>query len=152
LEGEELFEIWSQTKYEGLFSGWCLFGGEMRFNLSLPRFLSLSLFLAFFGITARAGGRAKGFVGVAAGRFLALAVLLILVGSSLQAQTNNGAIAGSILDSSGGAIAGAQIAATGLETHSVYNTVSSSTGGYRLSDLVSFWGLTTFQSQRPASK
>ena len=29
-------------------------GGEMRFNLSLLRFLSFSLFLAFFGITARA--------------------------------------------------------------------------------------------------
>jgi hypothetical protein len=76
------------------------------------------------------------FVGAAAGRLLGVAVLLILVGSSLQAQTNNGAIAGSILDSSGGAIAGAQVSATGVETHSVYNTISSSTGAYRLSDLV----------------
>src|ERR1700676_2075852 len=136
LEGEAVWRCGRRRKYEGLFSGRCLFGGEMRFNLSLPRFLSFSLFLEFFGITARAGGRAMRFAGAAAGRLLGVAVLLILVASSLQAQTNNGAIAGSILDSSGGAIAGAQVSATGVETHSVYNTVSSSTGAYRLSDLV----------------
>lgn len=73
---------------------------------------------------------------VAAGRLLAVAVLFIFAGLSLRAQTSNGAIAGSIVDSSGGAVVGAQIAATGVETHSVYNTVSSSTGAYRLSDLV----------------
>jgi len=69
-------------------------------------------------------------------RFLAVAFLLSIATHSLHAQTSNGAIAGSILDSSGGAVAGAQITATGVETHSVYNTVSSSTGAYRLSDLV----------------
>src|SRR5215471_18887917 len=76
---------------------------------------------------------------VAPGRFLAVAVMFIfpvLAGFPLHAQTNNGAIAGSILDSSGGAIAGAEVVATGVETHSVYNTVSSSTGAYRFSDLV----------------
>src|SRR6267378_1701562 len=73
---------------------------------------------------------------VAPGRFLAVAVLFIFAGFSLRAQTSNGAIAGSILDSSGGAVVGAQIAATGVETHSVYNTVSSSTGAFRLSNLV----------------
>src|SRR5215470_4707664 len=76
---------------------------------------------------------------VAPGRFLAVAVLFvfaIFAGFPLHAQTNNGAIAGSVLDSSGGAIAGAEVVATGVETHSVYNTVSSSTGAYRLSDLV----------------
>lgn len=77
-----------------------------------------------------------GFVGVAIRRFLFAIFLLSLTGVTLPAQTNNGAIAGSILDSSGGAIVGAQITATGVETRSVYNTVSSSTGGYRLSDLV----------------
>lgn len=77
----------------------------MRFNVSLLRFLSFSLFLTFSGITARA-------------------------------QTNNGAIAGSILDSSGGAIADAQVQATSVETHSVYTTVASATGAYRFSDLV----------------
>lgn len=73
---------------------------------------------------------------VAPGRFLAVGVLFIFAGFSLRAQTNNGAIAGSVLDSSGGAIAGAEVVATGAETHSVYNTISSSTGAYRLSDLV----------------
>jgi hypothetical protein len=74
---------------------------------------------------------------VTPGRFLAFAAMLFtLSGFSLRAQTNNGAIAGSILDSSGGAIAGAEVTATGVETHSVYTTVSSSTGAYRLSDLV----------------
>src|SRR6266436_6213956 len=136
LESVELFEIWSQTKYEGLFSGPRLLGGEMRFNLSLPRFLSLSLSLAFSGITARAGGRAMRSLVVMGGRFLAVAFLLSIATHSLRAQTSNGAIAGSILDSSGGAVPGAQVTATGVETHSVYNTVSSSTGAYRLSDLV----------------
>src|SRR5258707_11187313 len=69
-------------------------------------------------------------------RFLAVAILLSIATHSLHAQTSNGAIAGSILDSSGGAVAGAQVTATGVETHSVYNTVSSSTGAYRFSDLV----------------
>src|SRR5258705_1408440 len=73
---------------------------------------------------------------VAPGRFLAVAVLFIFAGFSLHAQTNNGAIAGSILDSSGGAIAGAQVTATSVETHSLYNTVSSSTVAYLFSDLV----------------
>jgi len=76
------------------------------------------------------------FVLVAAGRLLFASLLLTLTGFTLHAQTSNGSIAGSILDSSGGAVAGAQVKATGVETHSVYNTVSSSTGGYRLRDLV----------------
>src|SRR5215469_8905467 len=73
---------------------------------------------------------------VAAGRILLAALFLGFLGSSLKAQTNNGAITGSILDSSGAAVVGAQVMATGEETHSVYNVVSSSTGAYRLSDLV----------------
>lgn len=77
-----------------------------------------------------------GFVGVAIRRLLFGIFLLSLTGIALHAQTNNGAIAGSILDSSGGAVVGAEITATGVETHSVYNTVSSSTGAYRLSNLV----------------
>ena len=77
-----------------------------------------------------------GFVGVTLRRLFFAIILLSLTGVALHAQTNNGAIAGSILDSSGGAIVGAQITATGVETHSVYTTVSSSTGAYRLNDLV----------------
>jgi hypothetical protein len=73
---------------------------------------------------------------VQAGRFLVSLLVLILLGSSIQAQTNNGAIAGSVLDSTGAAVVGAEVTATGVATHSVYNVVSSSTGAYRLSDLV----------------
>lgn len=69
-------------------------------------------------------------------RFLVASLLLIVLGFSVHAQTNNGAIAGSILDSSGGAVPDAQLTATGVGTNSVYNTVSSSTGAYRFSDLV----------------
>jgi hypothetical protein len=76
------------------------------------------------------------FVGVAAGRLFFAAFLVVLSGFALHAQTSSGAIAGSILDSSGGAVADAQVTATGVESHSVYNTVSSSTGAYRLSGLV----------------
>src|SRR5580704_9917585 len=104
LERELLFDIRSPAKYS-VCSVLGAFGGEMRFHVSLLRFLSLSLFLTCSGITARA-------------------------------QTNNGAISGSILDSSGGAVADAQVRATGVETHSVYTAVSSATGAYRFSDLV----------------
>jgi hypothetical protein len=61
-------------------------------------------------------------------RFLSFALLILFAVHSLPAQTNNGAISGSIIDSSGGAVADAQIQATSVESHSVYNTVSTSTG------------------------
>jgi len=67
--------------------------------------------------------------------FLTLA-LILLAGRPLFAQTNNGGIAGSILDSSGGAVVDAQVVATGVETHTVYTTTSTSTGAYRFSNLV----------------
>jgi hypothetical protein len=71
------------------------------------------------------------------GRTLAVVLLVFLVATtSLLAQTNNGSITGSILDSSGGAVADAEVQATGVETHSVYTTVSSSTGAYHFSDLI----------------
>jgi len=70
-----------------------------------------------------------------ASRFLVLLTLLFLASHSLPAQTNGG-IAGSILDSSGGAVVDAQVVATGVETHTVYTTISTSTGAYRFGDLV----------------
>jgi len=79
-------------------------GGEMRFNLSLLRFLSFSFFLTFSGITARA-------------------------------QSDRGAIAGTVLDSSGGAVEGATVTATDSATNTVYNATTGPTGGYRLYDL-----------------
>jgi hypothetical protein len=69
------------------------------------------------------------------GHVFSVVVLLLLVATSLFAQTNNGSITGSILDSSGGAVADAEVQATGVETHSVYTTASSSTGAYHFSNL-----------------
>ena len=68
--------------------------------------------------------------------FLAVAALLLFPSHSLRAQTNNGGITGTILDSSGAVVVGAQVVATGVETHSVYTTTSTATGAYRFSDLV----------------
>src|SRR5713226_3292237 len=76
----------------------------MRFNLSLLRYLSFSLFLTFSGITARA-------------------------------QSDRGTIAGTVLDSSGGAVEGATVTATDSATNTVYNATTGPTGGYRLYDL-----------------
>jgi hypothetical protein len=69
-------------------------------------------------------------------RSFLLVLLLMFSSSPLRSQTNNGSISGSILDSSGGAVAGAQVQATGVETHTVYTTVSTATGAYRFSNLV----------------
>jgi hypothetical protein len=69
-------------------------------------------------------------------RFFSITLLLLFALSPLRSQTNNGAITGSILDTTGGSVADAQIQATGVETHSVYTTVSTATGAYRFSNLV----------------
>jgi hypothetical protein len=63
-----------------------------------------------------------------------VAVCLVVI-SSAVAQSDRGAIAGSVFDTSGAAIAGASIEIKGEQTGSVYNTVSSSTGGYRINDM-----------------
>jgi hypothetical protein len=76
----------------------------MRFNLSLLKFLSFCLFLAFSGITARA-------------------------------QSDRGTIAGTVLDSSGSAVADATVTATHTETGGVYTAITGPTGGFRLYDL-----------------
>jgi Carboxypeptidase regulatory-like domain len=69
-------------------------------------------------------------------RFLVVFAFFSIAGRPLWAQTNNGGITGTILDSSGAAISGAEVVATGAETHTVYTTTSTSTGAYRFLDLV----------------
>src|SRR5260370_12138089 len=54
LGGEQLFEIRSPAKLRVCSEIGAFLGGEMRFNLSLLRFLFFSLFLTFSGITVRA--------------------------------------------------------------------------------------------------
>src|SRR3974377_1830464 len=60
----------------------------------------------------------------------ALAVLSLLAANLTFGQSNRGAIAGSILDSSGGAVAGADVQARGVDTGTVYTTTSTETGAY----------------------
>src|SRR5262249_11873164 len=59
----------------------------------------------------------------------------VLSGFSLHAQSNTGAIAGSVLDSSGAVVQSASITATGVETGTVYMTTSTDTGAYRIPDM-----------------
>jgi len=61
-------------------------------------------------------------------------LLLVMVGST-AAQSDRGAIAGTVLDSSGAAVTGASVTLKGVDTGSVYKTVSSSSGGYRVNDI-----------------
>lgn len=67
---------------------------------------------------------------------VSLFLLLLLACHPLVAQTGNGGIAGTIMDSSGAIVAGAEVTATGAETHTIYTTTSTSTGAYRFSNLV----------------
>src|SRR6267378_4379425 len=76
------------------------------------------------------------FLFTSARRFLVVAALLFFSCHSLCAQTNNGGITGSILDSSGAAVAGAEVTATGAETHTIYTTTSTASGAYRFGNLV----------------
>src|SRR5580704_599530 len=68
-------------------------------------------------------------------RFLAFSVFLIFSGITARSQSDRGTIAGTILDSSGAAVQGATIVATGVDTGAVYKTTSTDTGTYRISDM-----------------
>jgi len=59
---------------------------------------------------------------------------LLMLGVAF-AQSDRGTIAGSVLDSSGAAIPGAAVTITGAATGSVYRTVSTADGLYRVSDI-----------------
>ena len=59
------------------------------------------------------------------------ALVVLFVAAFAVGQTNQGVIAGNVLDSTGAAIANAKISAKNAATGSVYNTVSSGTGNYR---------------------
>ncbi len=103
LQGEPGFRF-GRGDVEGLFGDRCKFGGVMRFNLSLLRFLSFSLLLAFSGITART-------------------------------QSDPGTIAGTVEDSSGGVVTGAQVTVKGADTSSEYSTFTGPTGGFRIPEV-----------------
>src|SRR5690242_11755462 len=67
--------------------------------------------------------------------FSITAILNLAMAVCAVGQSDRGSIAGTILDSSGAVVAGAEITATGAQTGAVYKTTSNSTGAYRLPDL-----------------
>src|SRR5271163_1400292 len=72
-------------------------------------------------------------------RFLWTALIfvsVVIVGSQVYAQTNAGALAGTITDPSGSAVAGAVVTASNAATGQSSKTTASSTGDYRLSELL----------------
>lgn len=64
-------------------------------------------------------------------RWAVFAVLLLVGLHTVQAQTNQGQIAGNVVDSTGAAVPNAPVEAKSEETGSVYNAISSSAGSYR---------------------
>jgi hypothetical protein len=68
-------------------------------------------------------------------QFLVLAVLSFGLALSASAQSDRGTITGTILDSTGGAIQGAEITATGADTGAVYRTVSNENGAYKIPEM-----------------
>ena len=60
-----------------------------------------------------------------------VALIFSLAAPCAWAQTNEGQLSGTVLDSSGAEIAGATIAAKNEATGSTYNTTSTSSGGFR---------------------
>jgi len=65
----------------------------------------------------------------AIGSFLAVTTILTL------AQSDRGAISGTVLDSSGAVVANADITVTGTRTNIVYKATSTSSGAYRIPDV-----------------
>src|SRR5437868_13068778 len=59
---------------------------------------------------------------------------LLILSANLLGQTNQGSIAGNVLDPSGAVVAGAHLTATDKNTGSAYETVSSGAGSYRFSN------------------
>jgi hypothetical protein len=59
---------------------------------------------------------------------------LVMVGTA-AAQSDRGSIAGSVLDSTGAGLPGAAITIKGADTGSLYQTVSSGSGSYRVNDI-----------------
>lgn len=66
---------------------------------------------------------------------LGIVILCLLMLGSAAAQSDRGAIAGSVLDTSGAAVGGAAVTVKGADTGSVYKTVSTPEGNYRVSDI-----------------
>src|SRR5712691_10172931 len=68
-------------------------------------------------------------------RFLSFSLLLALSGMAVRSQSDRGTIAGTVLDSSGGIVANANVTATDTATSATYSATTGPAGGYRLYDL-----------------
>src|SRR5712692_1800280 len=66
---------------------------------------------------------------------LAIGTLCLLVPGTAAAQSDRGTIAGSVVDSTGAAVSGSSVIVRGADTGSVYKTVSTGEGTYRISDI-----------------
>jgi hypothetical protein len=64
-----------------------------------------------------------------------VAFVILLAAGVAAAQSDRGAIAGTVMDSSGGVVADATVTATGADTGAVYKTITTSTGAYHISDM-----------------
>ena len=67
---------------------------------------------------------------------LAVSAVILLCGLGASAQSENGSIAGTVLDGSGSVVAGAEISARGADTGSVYTATTGPTGGYLIHDVL----------------
>src|SRR6266481_3533489 len=68
-------------------------------------------------------------------RFFAVAIFVLVTASTALSQSDRGTIAGTVEDSSGGAVANASVTATDTATGATYTATTGPTGGYRLYDL-----------------
>jgi len=66
---------------------------------------------------------------------LASGLLALLAANTAPAQSDRGAIGGSVADSSGGVIAGATVSAIGADTGIVYKTTTTSAGAYHIPNM-----------------
>ena len=71
-------------------------------------------------------------------QFLSLSsvvAICLCLSLAASAQSDRGTLAGTVLDSSGAAVAGAAITVKGVDTGTVYKTTSTAEGVYRISDI-----------------
>src|SRR5467141_1139209 len=68
-------------------------------------------------------------------RFFTVAFFVLVTASTALSQSDRGTIAGTVLDSSGGVVANANVTATDTATSATYSATTGPTGGYRLYDL-----------------
>ncbi len=68
-------------------------------------------------------------------RFVAVAIFVLATAGTALSQSDRGAIAGTVEDSTGGIVANAQVVAKGIGTSSEYTATTGPTGGYRMPEV-----------------